>query len=288
MTAGASSGTLASFTLLGLGATLGLLLWGILRHPASVGRDGALGAGALIVGLTSYVLITRWAQRRHHAAADGALATGAHIGRWLGAVALVGHTLEVLADLPSGVMATLGVGTWGLMFLLFSAAGSVTYRRSGSPLLAIVASTWAAIVSTTMTVAFGFAVSLMFMPRMRAILHDHYAGSGMTDVSAFVVRSTIMAATLHVWAAPVIGAAFGGAGAITAGLLKNISRNKATALAVVAVALILGGVASIRAASRLHRSRRPPFVMAGLGALGLALVAAHPLCVAVRRSALQT
>jgi len=67
-------------------------------------------------------------------------------------------------------------------------------------------------------------------------------------------------------------------------LLKPVGRRTAAALAACALAVLVGGVTSLRYASSLERSARPPYVMLGLLGLGVALTSAWPLVAAMRGS----
>jgi len=56
------------------------------------------------------------------------------------------------------------------------------------------------------------------------------------------------------------------------------------ALAVCALIVLVGGVGSLRFASTLERSARPPFVMIGLLSLGLGFTSASALFEVIRDS----
>jgi hypothetical protein len=122
----------------------------------------------------------------------------------LGAAAISGHTLEVFATLHPPIPAVLGVGMWGLMFLVLGGTSAETYRREESIALGILSSVWGALISAVTTVVFAFLVGWLFMARMQHMLAGAFALSGMTDGRAFVIRNMLDGASSHLLIAPAV------------------------------------------------------------------------------------
>jgi len=270
-------------------AGLGLLGYATARFPASQGADGftqALVAGALL----AYLVAARCAahassEHRRSTEVRRALQTGAASGVAIAAAAVVGHSLEVFAPLHPPIPAVLGVGMWGLMFLLLGGAAAQTYRRRKSVVLGVLSSTWAASISSVTTVVYAFVVGLMFMSRMEQVLSGAFAVSGMTDGRAFVVRNMIDGAFSHLLIAPAVAVLAGAASLVAYTLFKSISRVAAGTLAGCALVVAAAGIAFLRFASSLERSARPVFVMVGLLLLGLGLTSLSALFAVIRRAA---
>jgi uncharacterized membrane protein len=278
----AGSASLANYL---SGASLaGLVLLGyeILRFPASLGRGGFTQAVVTGAALLGYLVTSRYATRSSSAADRSALRSGAGVGVVLGAAAILGHTLEVFATLRPPIPAVLGVGMWGLMFLVLGGTSAETYRREESIALGILSSVWGALISAVTTVVFAFLVGLLFMARMQRVLAGAFPLSGMTDGRAFVIRNMLDGASSHLLIAPAVAILAGSASVTTCFLLKSVGRRTAAALAACALTVLVGGATSLRFASSLERSARPPFVMLGLFGLGVALTSAGPLFAAIR------
>jgi hypothetical protein len=263
-------------------AGLALLGYETQRFPASLGKGGFTQAVVAGAALFACLVASRYATRVSSAAGRDALQSGAGAGVALGAAAILGHTLEVFATLQPPIPAVLGVGMWGLMFLVLGGTSAETYRREESIALGILSSVWGALISAVTTVVFAFLVGLLFMARMQQVLAGAFALSGMTDGRAFVIRNMLEGATSHLLLAPAVAVLAGSASVTTCFLLKSVGRRTAAALAACALTVLVGGVTSLRFASSLERSARPPFVMLGLLGLGVALTSAGPLLAAIR------
>jgi len=263
-------------------AGIALLGYATIRFPASLAMGGLTRAlvsgGALLV----YVIAAQWIKRLPSDHAQSALRCGAGFGIVLGVVAIVGHTLEVFAALQSPMPAILGVGTWGVMFLLLGLASAEMYRRAESLALGVASSIWAAFISASATIVFAFAIGLLFMPRMQRVLTGAFAVSGMIDPRAFVIRNMLDGASTHLLVAPLVAVLAGVASGAASSMLKSIRRSTAVALAICSALIFIGGVSALRFASSLERSARPPFVTLGLASLGLALTSAGPVFAAIR------
>jgi hypothetical protein len=271
-------------TLAGIGVALALVIIGVVRYPASLetGMSSFLTSSA---ALLAYAALAVLARRSLSSSLKLALAQGAVVGCLLGIIALVNLLLEHFAPLGPRFGAALGVGMWGAMFLAFGGVGSATYGKVGSVALAAVSSVWSAIVSTVITVICGFLLNLLLMPRMQQILAPAFAQSGMNDPEAFVIRNTLNAASSHLLIAPLVALFFGFAGGLACSIIGTVRRSLVIAAAASALPLIIAGLFSIRFASMIPRAERPPFIMFGLLALGVALSCAHPVVTAIRRPA---
>ncbi len=269
--------------LIGIGATLTLMLYAVLRYPASVEQGGLLSFLVSLVALLAYAGVALWFRRSVAHSLKIALEQGARVGLLLGIAAILNISLEDFITFSTPVRASLGVSMWGLMFLLFGIAGSATYQRVGSLRLAALSSVWSALVSTVTMVVYGFSIGLLFMSHLQRTLQGAYSQSGMTDPQGFVIQTTLSAASMHLLLTPFLAAVFGFFGGLLSARLRSHSRRAAVALAIGVLLLLGGGVMSIRFASSLRRSDRPPFILAGLLALGVSLASAHPVFGAVRR-----
>lgn len=275
--------TLAGGTLMGLAGIVALLLYGIISYPGSIQGEGLTHLILLIAGLLAYTAVIAWSKLQKKTSVQIALAQGTKFGVILGCGAWVNMALEHFAPLgPVGSMVR-GIGMWALMFVSFGAAGSVAYQRSCSLGLAMLSAIWSALISTVATLIFGFALSALFMPSMQHILAGAYAQSGMSDPRAFVIRNTLDSASTHLLLVPVLACLFGLVGAFACSCLGSLRPRVTKVIGVLEICLLLGGLAALRYASVLARPERPPFVMTGLLALGIAMACAHPVFTAVRR-----
>lgn len=275
----------ATGLLAGIAVVFALMLYGVLRHPASVSGGGLPYFLVLVAGLPTYAGLALWARSRSTGVTRFALGRGAGIGLLLGAASVANISFENFASFQTPVRAALGISMWGLMFVAFGIAGSATYNQTGSFFHAICSSVWSALVSVVVTLVYGFSTSLLFMPHMQRILEGDFAQSGMTDSRAFVVQNTLNAASSHLLLVPCIAVLFGFAGGFGCMLLRPVRRSIAVSLGVFELLLVGLGLASIHFASSLNRADRGPFIMGGLLALGIALSCAHPVCAAMRRKA---
>jgi hypothetical protein len=263
-------------------AGIALVAFGTLRFPASVGMGGLTRAIVSVGALLAYATAFQWTKRSPSERVQSALHRGAIFGAALGAAAIIGHTLEVFATLPPPVPAILGVGSWGLMFLLLGLASAETWQHEESIALGIVSSTYGALISAAVTVVFAFIVGLLFMPQMQRVLAGAFALSGMADARAFVIRNMLDGASTHLLIAPAVAVLAGTASGIASFGLKPIGRRTAAVLAIGAILILVGGVSALRFASSLERSARPPVVMLGLLSLGVSLTSAGPVFSAIR------
>jgi hypothetical protein len=261
---------------------IALLGYAVLRFPASLQMGGVAKAVVSVTALLAYAVASRWAKRSPSGPVRTALGVGAKVGMWLGAVAVIGHGLEVFAALQAPIPAILGVGMWALIFLLLGTASAEAYRREDSIGFGIMSSVWAALISAVATVVFAFFVGLLFMPQMQRVLAGAFALSGMTDARAFVIRNMLDGASSHLLIAPAVAVLAGAASGLASSMLKSVRRRSGVALAICALLVAVGGVGALRFASSLERPARPPFVMLGLLSLAVALTSAGAVLAVIR------
>jgi hypothetical protein len=246
---------------IGIAMTLALMAFGALRFPASIKNGGLTSLSGSCLALLAYAAISEWVRRIATKPAQTAMDDGVKFGGIIAVVAIVNHSLEEFANLQPPIPAILGVGMWAVMFLLFGGASSLTYRRTASIRLGVLASVSSALVSTIGTIIFAFSVGLMFMPHMEHFLAPAFAVSGMTDPSAFVIRNMFDSAIAHLLVAPVAAVIVGIASGMVCALLRSARRETAIGLGLLNVGVFGVGVTSLQWASSIERSARPPFVM---------------------------
>ena len=270
--------------LVGSALSLGLVVYGGLRFPASITDGGAASFLIAIGGLAAYGAAALWSRRSSSANAQSAVRLGAAIGVAIAGVAGVNHAVEFWTTLPASIGAVLGAGMWGLMFLGFGIACSVTLARQRPLAAGLLSSAWCAMVMAILLIVFALSVGFAFMPHMESVLSTPYAASGMADARAFVTRHLVSSASSHLFIAPAIAVFVGMLSAVAFYVLARLERRIASLVACAALLLLVGGAASLRHASSLARSQRPPFIDVGLASLAIALVSVHPLVIALRRS----
>ena len=280
--------TVAGGTLLGIAGVFGLMVYEILSNPESVHGAGLTSAIVVAAGLLAYAGAIVWSMRSKEAAVHTALAHGAKFGVVLAACAWVNMALEHFSDLGTTGSIVRGVGMWALTFVIFGAAASASFLRSGSMRLAVLSSVWSALISTIAMLLFGFALGILFMPYMQQILAGAYAQSGMSDPRAFVIRNTLDSASTHLLLAPLLACFFGMIGGYACSRLQTLHRNTTLLIGGLEIALLLTAIAALHMVSVLARPERPPYVMLGLVSLGISMACAHPVFAAFRRSATAT
>jgi hypothetical protein len=268
---------------IGIAVTFGLMTFGVLRFPSSIKNGGLTSAAGSCVALLAYLAIAEWVRRSATKTVQTAVNDGAKFGGVIAIAAITNHWLEELANLQSPFPAILGVGMWSVMFLLFGGASSMTWQKTGSVALGVLASVWSAFVSTIGTIIFAFSAGLVLMPHLERFLAPAFAVSGMTDASAFVVRNLFDSEFEHLLIAPIAALIVGITSGMACAMLQTTDRLTARVLGVLNVLLFAAGIAGLQLASSMERSARPPVVMASLCALGATLASAFPIIAAIRR-----
>jgi len=268
-------GGLAGVAVLGWLFVVMLFVAGVSRHPASLGAglfamDLALlaGCGALLV----------WGWRQQRSSIREALAAGAPAGVVLGLVLISSHTIEWFGlDRNTSVQFARGAGSTLLMLGLLGSAGSAAWERTRSIGLGVIAGLWCALLGTIMLLGFAFTLNLAFETHAVAWLHDAFVASGMSDPGAFVVRNALESASEVLVRLPVAGVVLSFLGSISNAWIMPRPRSFSLFAACFVPFVFVVGVFSLWYAGSLDRAARPPFIMAGVIAAGIAVCGAHPV-----------
>ncbi len=283
---GWSHTALAKETVFGVAILLGLICYGTIQHPASVTQGGDLILTTAVGFLIAYGAAALWNRRHGSGAMSIALMIGAALGLIVGAVEMVNISLETSGSVNQTIRGIAPPTAMALMALLFGTAGSMAYQRTSSFRLAVWSGIWCALIGTILTCIFGFAYSVGFMPYMEQINHVEYLRSGMQDPSAFVIRKTLHDMSSHLVIAPLMAAFFSCSGALISAYLEPAECRVVITFAFFGVLQLALGVGAIRWASSLARPQRPPFIMIGMLASGIALTYVYAVfsALALRRT----
>ncbi len=272
---------LAKDRTLGGPAVLGSLLVFLLmivsvgRHPSS------LGSGLFVMDLallSGYSAFSAWVWRQRRPERRAALSAGAQIGVILGLVLIASHAIEWFA-LFEGRAAQLvrGAGSVLLMLGLLGAAGSAAWQRTRSTMLAVIAGLWCGSLGLLILLSFALTLNLAFEARAALWLHEPFLTSGMGDAGAFVVRNSLEAASEILVRIPIAALLLSLGGSFSKAWITARPRSLAVRAAWFTPFIFVAGAAALWYADSLNRAARPPFVMAGLLAAGIALCGAHPI-----------
>lgn len=271
---------LAITTVVGVLVALSLIAVGVGRHPASVqgaGR-GLLRMDAVLLLAYGIVGVWVWYQRRPEV--NLSLRIGARLGVLLGAVHVANHAIESYVVRRPFVLI---ISPVFLMLALFGAAGSMTWERTRSLGLAVIAGVWCAIIGMLVLICLMFSVSLAFEGSAELHMQEAFAASGMNDPGAFLVRNMLEATSEGLVRMPIFAVFLSFVGAITNAWISGASRGTALAAAYLTPFMFVIGAAALVHADSLERAARPPFVMTGVAFAGLALCGAHPIWSALCR-----
>lgn len=259
-----------------------LILISVVRHPSS------LGTGLLITDITllsGYGVFSVWVWRQRDPKRKDALAAGAGSAILLGVVLIASHAIEWFAlDVNRTAQLARGAGSVLLMLALLGAAGSAGWERTRSIKLAVVAGLWCGTLAILMLLNFAFTLNLAFERHAASWLHGAFEASGMSDPGAFVVRNSLEAASEVLVRVPAAALVLSFLGSLSNAWIRARSRSFAVFAAWVASFILLAGAGSLWYADSLQRAARPPFVMAGILAAGIALCGAHPIWSFLSRS----
>jgi hypothetical protein len=186
-------------------------------------------AGALIYLLEpfpllfTYALIALFTTRRNDPQPSMALRAGLLFGLFTGCLWLLNLTLETFTDLSGGVsiLATAPFLLGG--FLLWGIAGAVAAWRTGSISSGLLAAVWSAMICVLLTIAYGWALPLVALPRLQQQLANDpdFLRSHWTDLHAFVLANSFDAGFSHLLGALIVGLTLGAIGAVVAVWLKG-------------------------------------------------------------------
>ena len=260
-----------------LGSLLVILLIsvGIVRHPSS------LGSGLFITNITlllCYGAFAVWVWRQQRPERRAALRAGAQAGVILGVVLIASHTIEWFAlDGNRTARLARGAGSVLLMLGLFGAAGSIGWKRARSVVLAVVAGLWCGSLAILILLSFALTLNLAFETHAASWLHAPFVASGMSDAGGFVMRNSLKAASEILVRIPIAALVLSVAGSLSNVWIMARSRSFSVLAAWFTPILFVAGAVALWYADSLERAARPPFVMAGVLAAGMALCGAHPI-----------
>jgi hypothetical protein len=131
--------------------------------------------------------------------------------------------------------------------------------------------------------SFALTLNLAFEAHSAAWLHEALVVSGMTDPRAFVVRNSLEAASEILVRLPIAALVLSLGGCLANAWITAWPRFLAVIAASFTPLIFLAGAASLWYADSLERAARPPFVMAGLLSVSIALCGAHPIWLSLSR-----
>ncbi len=267
--------TLGGPAVLGSLLVLVLMILSVGRHPAS------LGSGLFIMDLgllSGYGAFSIWVWRRRRPEQREALAAGAQTGVIVGVVLIASHTVEWFAlDQTRVAQLVRGAGSTLLMLGLLGAAGSAAWQRTRSTTLAVIAGLWCGSLAVVIVLSFALTLNLVFEAHAAEWLHEAFVASGMSDAGAFVVRNSLEAASEILVRIPIAALVLAFGGGLSNAWMMKWPRRLNLMAAWFTPFFFVAGAAALWYADSLERATRPPFVMAGILAAGLALCGAHPI-----------
>lgn len=258
--------------------------WIVARDPACPcqrgGHPASLGTGLLIVDLallSGHAGFSVWVWRQRNAMARYAFARGAQFGIVLGLVLIASHATEWFGLFESRPAALIGAGSVLLMLGLLGAASSVAWQQTRSSLLAVMAGLWCGAIAALILLSFAFTLNLAFERHATVWLYEDFAASGMSDAGAYVVRNSLESASEILIRIPIAALVLSIGASLSSAWLTKWPRRVTIFAACFTPLIFLAGVVSLWHADSLARAARPPFIMAGLMMIGIALCGAHPL-----------
>jgi len=267
--------TLGGFAVLGSLFVLLLITVSVGRHPAS------LGTGLFITDflfLSAYAAFSIWGWQQRRPQVRDALISGAQVGMILGLTLISSHAIEWFGlDRNKIALVARGAGSTLLMLGVLGAAGSAAWQRTKSLSLGVVAGLWCGSLATMALLSFALTLNIVFEAHSVAWLREAFLASGMQDSGAFLVRNALESASEILIRLPVAGLVLSFVGACASAHIMPRSRSVLLLSAWGMLFAFVAGVISLWHADSLPRAARPPFVMAGVLATGLALCTAHPI-----------
>jgi hypothetical protein len=267
--------TLGGFAFLGSFLVLLLMIVSVGRHPASLGSGLFITDIALLSG---YGVFSLWGWRQRRPEVRNALIAGTRTGILLGLILISSHAIEWFGlDRNRTAQFARGAGSTLLMLGLLGAAGSAAWERTRSIKLGVIAGLWCGSLGTIILLSFALTLNLLFEAHAAAWLHEAFVASGMRDPGAFVVRNALEAASEILVRLPIAGTVLSLSGSLSNSWMMPRSRSVSLLAAWFIPLVFAAGVISLWYAGSLERADRPPFVMAGVVAAGLAVCGAHPV-----------
>lgn len=267
--------TLGGPAILGSLLVLLLMVVSVARHPSS------LGTGIFIMDITllsGYCVFSVWGWRQRHPVVRDALTAGARTGIMLGLVLVASHAIEWFAlDGNRTAQFARGAGSILLMLGLLGAAGSAAWERTRSIKLGVIAGLWCGALGIIILLGFALTLNLAFEAHSVAWLHEAFAVSGMSDPGAFVVRNSLEAGSEILVRLGIAGLVLSFIGSLSKAWIMQRSKSLSVLAACSIPFVFVAGVIALWYAGSLERAARPPFVMVGVLAAGLAVCSAHPI-----------
>ena len=212
-----------SATLAAVALTIAIVFAATRVFPTSTGRVGLMYFLGTMCALLAYAGIAYAARRAEDAETISALRAGGRVGAVMAVIAIALLVYNAVGPRTLPAIRIFVTGNWMVLVLGLSFAGGWGAARTGSVKLGLLSSIWAAVVSTAFEVLVTFTLGLAWMSEMKKRLFAEFDASGMTDSSAFIVRS-MMAQTVPQLVRPLVGALL--LGAIGALLATVITRTR--------------------------------------------------------------
>ncbi len=257
---------------------LSLMIAGVARHPASI-----VGAGTRLLAedlalLLAAGALAAWVWRQRGIDKRNALVAGGQTGLIIGMLFAVNHAIESFAPRENPIADLVrGAGVTMIMLAMFGVAGSAAWARTRSVLWGGLAGLWCACTATLFALTCAFALNYVFEADAIARLREAFLSSGMNDAGAFVARNSLRAASEALIRMPATAVVVGFTGALANAWLSARSRRLNLAIAWFMPLVLAIGAGALWHADSLERAARPPFIVTGLIAAGVALCGAHPL-----------
>jgi hypothetical protein len=252
-----------------------LVVVSVLRHPASLGTGLLITDLALLSGYGAFAI---WVWRQQRPESRDALTAGAQTALILAVVLIASHLIEWFEPFQSKTAQLVrGAGSTLLMLGLLGASGSAAWQRTRSISLAVIAGLWCGTLATLIFLTFALTLNLAFPAHAASWLHEAFVASSMSDAGAFVVRNSLEAVSEILVRIPLAALLLAFCGALSNALITGRSRTAAVVAAWFTPCIFIAGAAALWYADSLERAVRPPFVMAGVLAAGIALCGAHPI-----------
>ncbi len=252
----------------------------VARHPSAIRGAGIRLFWLDFALLAIYGVAGIWMRYQSSAPLDVAIRLGTMTGFLFGVVLVANHVTELFAPARNF---TLVIGPVFLALALFAATGSAVQERTSSPLLAVAAGVWCAMVGTLILLCAGLVLDLTCEARCELWLRQAFAASEMNDPGGFLIRNTLEAASEGLVRMPVMALLLSAIGAFTNAWMMRRSRTTVLTSICFALLLFAGGAAALSYANSLSRSARPPYILGGVLLASVALSAAHPSRSALRR-----
>ena len=223
-----SSSTIRWLAVSAILASAGMVLVQLASHPLILQLSGGRSAAVAPLGLLcAYVPIVVWATKGGNGRPVAAVRVGTTVGFTFGLLEILHILVENFAGLPPRAETiSTGVFMFGLLVLL-GVAGFRSVRQSPFGHSGSLAGTWAAVIGMLMVVTFGLSQLFWGLSHLqqRNVGSPDLARSGWSDLEAFTIADTFDAAVKVLLQGPLLGAVFGGVGAVIARVASRPRRS---------------------------------------------------------------